>query len=312
MAPRYSIIPGRFVEDARPDVNHFRVLTKIGTHTDEEGWCKLKQITIANAIDCTRETVNRKLKDLVEWGYVEKDDTDGTGRAIKYRVLIDAPVSRGSQVEPTCEEQITPGVRAEDHSRCDASESHITITSTSLLNDSPLPPKGEGEGGGDFNQGWAKGWTPAARAAAHDARQSVIRARPITVFLDAVRGTLNPPRDADPAAYVRQLVSKLGEFDEAALLAAADVMLATRERDLPSALAVEREARSQTAKRQGVVDATRAIGTRSIAEGSPEWAAYMAHIGPEKAAAYVGSKRLGVAAALLAEIMRPATEADHV
>jgi hypothetical protein len=133
--PRYSIIPGDFAEDARADVNHFRVINLIGRHTNSHGWCRLKQGNMATALGLTRETVNRKLADLVLWGYVEKRAIDATGRAIFYRTVMDrhapptlsaddddahfldvGPVSDGSHVgcnsEGTCEEQITPGVIA--------------------------------------------------------------------------------------------------------------------------------------------------------------------------------------------------------
>lgn len=91
MAPRLSIIPGDFAEDLRADEAHFRVLNLIGRHTDQSGWCRLKQIGIANAIKLTRETVNRKIRDLVDWGYVEKRSADATGRAIYYRTVLDRP-----------------------------------------------------------------------------------------------------------------------------------------------------------------------------------------------------------------------------
>ncbi len=141
---RYSIIPGDFAEDARADVGHFRVLNLIGRHTDRHGWCRLKQITIGEAVGLTRETVCRKLKDLVAWGYVEKRAQDATGRAIYYRTIMDRPqplpaigdeaddefagdadndvgegcetsprrVSDGSHVTGTCEPGVTSGVSA--------------------------------------------------------------------------------------------------------------------------------------------------------------------------------------------------------
>ena len=48
--PRFSIIPGDFATDQRADVAHFRVLNLIGRHTNEYGWCRLKQITIGDEI----------------------------------------------------------------------------------------------------------------------------------------------------------------------------------------------------------------------------------------------------------------------
>lgn len=98
MAPRLSIIAGDFAEEARADVLHFRILSLIGRHTDKKGWCRLKQAGIAEKLDVTRETVCRKIKDLVDWGYIEKRAHDATGRAIFYRTILDRP---GPIPEPT-------------------------------------------------------------------------------------------------------------------------------------------------------------------------------------------------------------------
>lgn len=89
MAPRYSIVSGDFAEDQRADVSHFRVYLIIGRHTDKNGWCRLKQITIGERVGLSRETVNRRLKDLCLWGYVEKRKHDAAGRAYWYRTIMD-------------------------------------------------------------------------------------------------------------------------------------------------------------------------------------------------------------------------------
>lgn len=91
--PRYSIIRGDFPSDPRPELPHFRVYTLIGRHTDENGWCTLRQITIANEVGYSRKTVNLAIADLVAWGYVEKQEQDRTGRAIWYRTIMDRPAS---------------------------------------------------------------------------------------------------------------------------------------------------------------------------------------------------------------------------
>lgn len=96
MAPRYSIVAGDFAEDQRADVSHFRVYLIVGRHTDKAGWCRLKQITISERIGLSRETVNRKLKDLCKWGYVEKRPHDAKGksggRSFWYRTIMDRGV----------------------------------------------------------------------------------------------------------------------------------------------------------------------------------------------------------------------------
>jgi len=89
MAPRYSIVAGDFAEDSRADILHFRVYLLIGRHTNKHGWCRLKQVNIAQALGISRKTVNLRIKDLVDWGYVEKRSHDATGRSIFYRTKMD-------------------------------------------------------------------------------------------------------------------------------------------------------------------------------------------------------------------------------
>lgn len=179
--PRYSIIPGDFATDSRADVAHFRVLNHLGSHTDGDGWCRLKQVTIGDACGMTRETVNRKLRDLVEWGYVERHAEDATGRAIWYRVLMDrhrpqpvpatdaadepdlfethssergcgpaheasenertGPVRHGSHVGYNADEELHPTCDPTDHTRCDRIRAQ---QERPFFNDqvkSPLPPQ---------------------------------------------------------------------------------------------------------------------------------------------------------------------------
>jgi hypothetical protein len=179
MAPRLSIIPGRFVEDDRADLNHYRVLTALGRHTDADGWCRVKQAGLGEAVGLSRECVCRKMRDLTAWGYVEKHEEDGSGRAIFYRVLLDAkvtpsdtgaaakkkacrppaklpletpsepaagPVTLASQVVTTeartCDAGITPGVTPADHTRCDTWRHNSNDPSQRPFSTtlSPLPP----------------------------------------------------------------------------------------------------------------------------------------------------------------------------
>jgi hypothetical protein len=103
MAPRLSILPGRFCEDARADIYHHRVIQALGRHTDNDGWCRVRQQVIADAISASRATVNRKLADLVHWGYVAKHAADTSGRSIFYRVIYDSPAipePHGSENDP--------------------------------------------------------------------------------------------------------------------------------------------------------------------------------------------------------------------
>ena len=91
--PRYSIIPCQAVYDTRFKLAHYRVLGCLGHYTDENGWCKLKQKTIAERLGYTREAVNRTIRQLETWGYVEKTDNraaeNGHHACSSYRVLMD-------------------------------------------------------------------------------------------------------------------------------------------------------------------------------------------------------------------------------
>lgn len=161
MAPRYSIIRGDFPEDPRASLVHFRVYTLIGRHTDSDGWCRLKQLAIGEAVGYSRKTVNEAIADLVAWGYVEKCAQDATGRAIWYRTIMDRPaappvVESGAATETedgACDEDdrdegpVTPALQA----GCNSEGGPVTLqvtpgvttrgyTERPLLNDlSPLP-----------------------------------------------------------------------------------------------------------------------------------------------------------------------------
>lgn len=90
--PRYSIIPGDAVLDRRITEIHLRVLCVLGRHTDANGWCQVNQGRVGEQLGYSRQHVNRALKELVEFEYVEKVDgeRDNGGRTVsKYRVLMD-------------------------------------------------------------------------------------------------------------------------------------------------------------------------------------------------------------------------------
>lgn len=121
--PRYSIIPASFFDDDRPGKAHYRVMGTLGRHTNETGWCRLRQATIAGEAGIARETVNRALSDLIEWGYVEKHATSGQSNA--YRVIMDSreePPEKGCDVDLTCEPEITGGCDAVRHKGCDVGD----------------------------------------------------------------------------------------------------------------------------------------------------------------------------------------------
>ncbi len=240
MAPRYSIVAGDFAEDPRADVSHFRVYLVIGRHTDKAGWCRLKQITIGERVGLSRETVNRKLKDLCGWGYVERGKQDAAGRAYYYRTIMDrgAPpvgepdddneedqntpesgamrhshgsegensnVRRASHDDYNSSSGITSGVSAADHSRCEGTPSHHNdLFSTALPNgkkDSPpQPPAGGRVRARKFNETEAALRELEAELTAHPDRR---------VVLDNVIGPIVTQRKLDApviASALRSLV----------------------------------------------------------------------------------------------------------
>ncbi len=138
--PRYSIIPCQAVYDKRFKLAHYRILGCLGHHTDANGWCKLKQKTMAEELGYARETLNRTIRELEGWGYVEKTDnraiSNGYHACSSYRVLMDRaglPSDVGDH----------EGSDVADHEAGDVSD-HI-INDPSLQRpkeDNPLTPKG--------------------------------------------------------------------------------------------------------------------------------------------------------------------------
>jgi len=138
--PRYSIIPCQAVYDKRFKLAHYRILGCLGHHTDANGWCKLKQKTMAEELGYARETLNRTIRELEGWGYVEKTDnralSNGFHACSSYRVLMDR-VGLPSDVGDH------EGSDIADHEAGDVSD-HI-INDPSLKRpkkDNPLTPKG--------------------------------------------------------------------------------------------------------------------------------------------------------------------------
>ncbi|MGH1350758.1 MAG: hypothetical protein ACRBBN_08115 [Methyloligellaceae bacterium] len=128
--PRYSIIPGRFVDDDRAKLVHYRLLNYFGRKTDKEGWCfqRLKHHQrIADKYSVARETIVRGIRDLIKWGYLDQKK-EYKGREVYwfYRVKMDqdiAPqellndVKDGGSDAGGCDLEITK--RSEDHRNCD-------------------------------------------------------------------------------------------------------------------------------------------------------------------------------------------------
>lgn len=133
--PRYSIIPADALRDTRITDVHLRILAIMGSHSDENGWLKLNQKRLAEQANRSRETVNRKISELFEWGYIRKRGRVGEdGRRLInfYQVVMDrAPeaetdthVTGGSQ-GGACDATVTGYVTQLDHRVCDAAASQL-------------------------------------------------------------------------------------------------------------------------------------------------------------------------------------------
>lgn len=130
--PRYSILPADCLDDPRFKDVHLRVLVKLGSHTDNRGWCEVNQKKLGEACGKSRETVNRAIRDLCEMGYLMKRDqtTKANGRTIsQYRVLMDRP-DPTPDIDPPVTQNSQGVVTPEDHSPCDvATSQHNDLSS---------------------------------------------------------------------------------------------------------------------------------------------------------------------------------------
>lgn len=152
--PRYSIVPADAYSDDRMKDLHIRVLGILGTHTNNNGWCEVNQRVIAEKCGRTRETINRTIRDLCEFGYLSKQEqrTKANGRTINlYQVLMDRPAKAPHAVTPVT--QTSQGyVTSEDHNGCDVATSQLNDPSSN--EDPPNPPQAGGEGFAELRKAW--------------------------------------------------------------------------------------------------------------------------------------------------------------
>lgn len=173
--PRYSIIPADAYSDDRMKDLHIRVLGILGTHTNNNGWCEVNQRVIAEKCGRSRETINRTVRDLCEFGYLAKQEqrTKANGRTINlYQVLMDRPSK--TQDAPTPVMAASQGaVSPEDHNPCDVATSQLNDPS---FNDqgSPQPPA---SGGPSFAEMW-EAWPKDNRGRRDNAEGSFARMSP--------------------------------------------------------------------------------------------------------------------------------------
>lgn len=249
---RYSITPPRAALDCRLTLIHHRLMCWLGRVNARQGWVSMSQSDFARALGYHRGSVVRAIGELVTWRYVEKRGQDESKSArCHYRLLVDDPDPAESEA---C--HVVGDTETCDAPR-DTSESpdvtHVSPRIGTHLDHSskvtPPTPKGGTRAGaypgvGGVAEGYARGWTPAARDAVASLRASPVVRHVAEALIDAVAGTLRPAKGADAAAFVRQLGHRLRDFTPEALAATARTLSDTRGEYLPAAAEVERVARA--------------------------------------------------------------------
>jgi len=95
----YSITPADFAFDARVKDKHRQVMLAFGVQSSRKHWIKLSQQKMADQLGVARETVNRAVKDLVEWGYIEKRTPEQTGKSICFYRIVMSRAEPGDETE---------------------------------------------------------------------------------------------------------------------------------------------------------------------------------------------------------------------
>lgn len=94
--PRLSIIPGWIIADPRLKGKDLQVLCMLGRNANtRHGWCRRSQVKLAQALACSRSTVQSAITRLVEIGAVERREVaspNGRDSAHWYRVIYDSNV----------------------------------------------------------------------------------------------------------------------------------------------------------------------------------------------------------------------------
>jgi biotin operon repressor len=196
--PRYCIFAADALDDLRVTDLHLRVLAIFGRAADRNGWLQASQNTVAKRMGRTRETINRVIRDLVEWGYLRKKQRfsgkDGRQMVNDYQVVMDRaeraadsdpiqpeidkiadpcdpPVTGACDAHVTggCDAHITGGVTSGDHTPCDLQGSHHKNDPFTERPLSSSPEKERARAPGEFERFWSQyphkvGKRDAARA----------------------------------------------------------------------------------------------------------------------------------------------------
>lgn len=149
---RYAITPPRAALDLRLTLIHFRLMSMLGRVNTQQGWCEMSQTAFAEALGYARGSVVRAVKELVEWGYVEKRGQEASGSArCHYRLLIDEAEEPDDDATcnvegdtPTCNVAGDTGVTSHES---DVSRTWDTIEERSKIKDHSPSPSADGARG---------------------------------------------------------------------------------------------------------------------------------------------------------------------
>ena len=118
--PRLSIIPAGAITDSRLTPRALQVLCLLGRHTDDGGWCRIRQTKMAEELHCARSTIQVALDCLYEAKWVERrlngrigavdPDPDHPYASHSYRVVLDHPCDDDGICEENIVSEIEGGV----------------------------------------------------------------------------------------------------------------------------------------------------------------------------------------------------------
>lgn len=116
---RYSIIPADAVFDDRLSRFDVNLLAALGAHSNNNGWCTIKQATLAAKMHSTPGSVHNSLGRLVRFGYVKRrfrHADNGAQLASLYQVVmdrepIDADADAGISLDESAE--LVPSTESE-------------------------------------------------------------------------------------------------------------------------------------------------------------------------------------------------------
>lgn len=167
---RYSQFAGQAIDDMRFGLLHFRLIGHIGKQNQRRGWLRLSQTELARTWGVSRTRLSSAVNELVEWGYVAKQNQAQTKESFCLYKVVDADdvpeiepaaeqpsddggegaagVSRDGNTPPTgeCSAQETPVFRQGDTSVPLMDTKRNRLSPTIAVN-SPPPPSTSGQSG---------------------------------------------------------------------------------------------------------------------------------------------------------------------